>query len=255
MSKVGVVIVTQDRPAKLQQTLESVGFQESKPPWSMCRIVLFDDRSEFHNHQENKTLLALSCKDSPLPMEWEYERSLIPKCSPAYYWKTAIDRYIGDVDLVAFIPDTCSLLPNWFDALARPIRTGEVEWTWGKVETWREGKIAKRWGGDLNVAQLRHNNYIHLAGAMFSRAALEKLNPVTPNDLGRFHYNHELVLRAATGLKGKHIPESVAIDNPVGPYPEEELAALHPNEQRIHLGWWTRQREKICEVDSSRVSR
>lgn len=253
MPKVGVVFVTRDRTDALLQAIESIGGQELKKTWKVCRVVLFDDRSLNHAHHENKAGLALACKDSPLPMEPAYERHLIPRTSPAYYWKIALKDYLNDLDYVAFLPDTISLLPNWFEALSRPLRDGSAEWTWGKVDSWRDGKVVRKWGGDLNLRQLRHNNYIHLGGAMFSRLALAKLNPIDPHDLARFHYAHDLILRAASGMKGKHIPEAVAIDNPLGPYPMEELALLGANEQRIHIGWWHRQIERIVEVGSSSV--
>ncbi len=247
MLKLAVVIVTRNRPALLEQTLQTLVNQETTQRWESLRIVVFDDRSDFNLHLENESVLQLIIAQAKHSSSFANIRSKIPRLNHAYYWDWAIREHIADANVIAFLPEYAILKAEWWQTLSRPIRAHEAQWSWARVTTERQGKIVKRWGGENNLAALRHGNYINLSGALFCVENLRPLTPLAIGDLAIYHYIDDLVLRAALNLKGSFLDELVAEEMPLDPLPYEDLAALHPNEQSIHLGWWSRHREKLLE--------
>jgi hypothetical protein len=189
-------------------------------------------------------------------MPWEthhtYVRSRVPHSNPASYWGHALREHLAGVDLVAFLSDYTILDVTWWELLSAPIRQGRADWSWGRVESRVDNAVRRRWGGPLDPRQLLHNCYISTSGALFRLDQLRRYYEPVSNDLAIYHYKHDLILRTAISCPGEFVDSLVAVEHQLEPYPDEVLAKLHPNEQRIHTGWWEHHKTKFHDQMDSR---
>ena len=208
---VSVIIPTFNRVNKLAEAVESVEKQAIKNPLITLEVLIIDDGSTDGTREWARG--KAGAVDNVRYFRWPVNTGM-----PSRHVNNAV-RFLARGEYVIHAFDDDVWLPNLLQDLASELLADPgLDWIHGQVKAGGNARGSngkgRDYGGELDLDDLKAQNYIPLQGCMFRRSAFLALGGFDESVDFRCGYDWDFVIRAGAGLRQKHVNFPVAAWQP-----------------------------------------